>query len=163
MTVAIRPATPSDIPTVRRLIRALAEYEKKLHLATATEDDLRTLLFSPRPYGFAALAELNNVAAGILIWYFMASTFAGRPALFVEDVFVEPAHRGKGIGLALFRHAAKIARAENCVCMEWRVLNWNQAAIDFYHRLGAKESTEWKFMMLEGGVLVALSEGASDA
>ncbi|MBV9247913.1 MAG: GNAT family N-acetyltransferase [Acetobacteraceae bacterium] len=159
---AIRPANPSDTPAILRLIRGLAEYERKLHQAIATEAEIHALLFGPRPHAFAALAEENSAAVGLILWYYTVGTFSGRLGLFVEDVFVEPPHRGKGIGLALFRHVAAVARTENCICMEWRVLHWNQSAIDFYRRLGATPLTEWQTMDLRGDALTALAEGTRD-
>jgi GNAT superfamily N-acetyltransferase len=156
----LRRAVPSDVPDVLRLVRGLAKYEKKLHQATATEVDFDRLLFGPYPHIFAALAETGGTAAGVVLWYYTVGTFNARLGLFVEDVFVEPAHRGKGIGLALFRHVARAALSEGCVCMEWRVLNWNRPAIDFYHRLGAAPISEWQTMELRGDALTRL--GAND-
>ena len=91
------------------------------------------------------------------LWYYTLSTFAGRTRLFVEDVFVEPAHRGTGIGYALFRHMAQVALAEGCNGMEWRVLNWNQPAITFYHRIGAAPVTDWTTNRLSGEALATLA------
>jgi GNAT superfamily N-acetyltransferase len=139
-----------------RLVRGLAEYEKALHHATASEDDFHRLLFGQRPLAWAALAEIGGVAVGVVLWYYSISSFAGRPKLFVEDVFVEPAHRGAGIGLALFRHVARIAVIERCWCMEWRVLNWNQPALNFYRQLGANPVTDWTTQQLRGDALAAL-------
>ncbi len=156
----LRDATPADLPDIHRLLRGLAEYEQLLHLATATEADLQNLLFGPQPFAFAVIAETERRTVGTLLWLHTISTFAGRPGIFVEDVFVEPAHRGKGIGLALFRHVAAIAHARNYICLEWRVLNRNAPALAFYRQLGAKPITEWQTMELRGAALAALAEGA---
>jgi GNAT superfamily N-acetyltransferase len=155
----IRSCTPTDVPDVLRLVRALAEYEKLAHLAVATADDLHRALFGARPFAEAALAETAGGAVGVVLWFFSFSTFAGRPKLFVEDVFVAPAHRGNGIGLALFRHAARAALAAGCIGMEWTVLTWNQPALDFYQRLGAQPVTGWQTQQLRGDALAALGAG----
>ncbi len=157
---ALRDATPTDVADVLRLVRALAEYENLLHQVTATEADIANLLFGSRPFARAAVAETDGRIVGMVLWYHTASTFTGQLGVYVEDVFVEPDHRGKGIGLALFRHVARAALAENCICMEWRVLTWNQPSIDFYHKLGAKQLTDWHTMDLRGEALTKL--GAAD-
>ncbi len=156
MTFALRNAAAGDAADVLRLVRGLAEYEKLLHHVTATETDIHRLLFGPRAFVRAALAEADGRAVGLVLWYHTAGTFSGKLGVYVEDVFVEPAYRGKGIGLALFRHVARSALAEGCVCMEWRVLTWNQPSIDFYHKLGAKQLTDWHTMELRGDALTEL-------
>lgn len=163
MTPLLRPATEADLPDILRLIRGLAAYEKLLHKAVATEEDLRALMFGPRAHAHAimAIAEPGQAAVGIAIYYYTISTFAGRPGLFLEDIFVEPAYRGLGLGLALFRELAQVAVAENCVSIEWRVLDWNQPAIDFYERLGATRMTEWHVRQLQGDALASLAKGHS--
>jgi GNAT superfamily N-acetyltransferase len=158
----LRPAAPADLPDILRLIRGLAEYEHKLHETTVTEADLRTLLFGPTPRAYVVLAEIaGHPPVGIAVFYYTISTFAGRAGLFLEDLFVDPAHRGTGIGLALLRHLAARAVAENCNIIEWRVLDWNQPAIDFYQRLGARQDRDWLPRQLSGDALVALAEGTS--
>ena len=159
----LRSAVEADLPDIRRLILGLADYEKLRHKAVATEADLCSLMFGPRALAHAILAQREPATrpVGIAIYYFTISTFAGRPGLFLEDIFVEPAHRGAGIGLALFRRLARIAVAENCVSVDWRVLDWNQPAIDFYERLGATRMTEWHVRQLQGDALAALAEGSS--
>ena len=153
----LRPATPADAATVFGLVRALAEYERLAHQVTATEAHFARALAGPAPRAHAVLAEAGGEAVGLALWYYTFSTFAGGPDLFLEDLFVAPTHRGLGIGLALFRHLARIAQADSCRRMEWRVLDWNQPAIDFYHRLGARPMQDWSVMRLERDALAALA------
>ena len=155
----LRPATPTDVPEVLRLIRALAEYERLLHEATATEDDLRKALFGPLPRVHAVLAEIDRTPVGLALFYFTFSTFKARPNVFLEDLFVDPAYRSAGIGLALMRHVAQRALAENCRRIEWRVLNWNQPSIVFYQRIGSEPIDDWHTRQLGGDALVALAKG----
>ncbi|PPQ25881.1 GNAT family N-acetyltransferase [Rhodopila globiformis] len=155
----LRPATPADLPEIVRLIRALAEYEHLLHETTVTDDDLREPLFGPLPRAHAILAEADGRPVGLALFYYTFSTFKARSNIFLEDLFVEPAHRGAGIGLALMRHVARRAVAENCARLEWRVLNWNQPSIDFYQRIGAETMQDWHTRQLGGEALLALAEG----
>jgi GNAT superfamily N-acetyltransferase len=158
--VTLREATAADVPHIRRLTRALANYERLLHEAVATETDFHAAMFGPAPRAYAILAERpNQPPVGIALWYYTFSTFTGRPDIFLEDLFVEPAHRGTGIGLALLRRLAHRAVAENCRRIEWRVLNWNQPSIDFYRNLGATEMTDWHVRQLGGAALRALAQG----
>jgi len=161
---SIRAATEADVPDIVRLVRALAEYEKLLHEVVSTEDDFRQRLFGPCPVAHAVLAETGGRAVGLALWFYTFSTFTGRCDLFLEDLFVMPEHRGAGIGLALFRHLARIATQERCRRIEWRVLNWNQPAIDFYRRIGATPMTDWTVKRLEGAALATLAgrTGAND-
>lgn len=146
-----------------RLVRGLAEYEHKLQDAVVTESDLHALLFGSPPRAHAVLAEWpGQPAVGIALYYYTVTTFAGRSGMFLEDLFVEPEHRGAGIGLALLRHLAIRAVAENCKAIEWRVLTWNQPAIDFYQRLGAAELQGWQTRELGGAALIALAQGESE-
>ncbi len=155
----LRPAYECDLPDIVRLIRGLAEYEHLLHEATVTEDSLREPLFGPTPSARVILAQTNGHPAGIALFYYTFSTFTARSNIFLEDLFVEPAHRGAGIGLALMRHLAQRAIAENCRFVEWRVLNWNQPSIDFYERIGSEPITGWHTRKLGGEALAALAEG----
>jgi len=154
----LRTATPADIPDVLRLVRGLAEYEQLLDRVTATEADFAQALFGPRPLAEAMLAEVETRAVGIAIWYYLFSTFTAQPMLYLEDIFIEPTYRGQGIGLALFRRLAQIARAGNCLSMEWSVLNWNQPAIDFYRRIGARPVTDWTLQRLDAKGIAALAD-----
>ncbi len=160
-TPVIRPAQPDDTTHVLRLIRGLAEYEQLLHICTTTEAQLHEALFGPRPRIHAALATVAENPVGLALFYYTFNTFRAHRNLFLEDLFVEPAHRGIGIGLALMRHLAQRAVAENCARIEWRVLNWNRPSINFYQRLGAKTITDWQTHQLGGKALVALAEGTS--
>jgi GNAT superfamily N-acetyltransferase len=157
--VTLRPAAPADLPEIVRLIRALAEYEHLLHETTVTEDDLREPLFGPLPRAHAILAETGGRHVGLALFYYTFSTFKARSNIFLEDLFVEPAYRGAGIGLAMMRHVARRAVAENCARMEWRVLNWNQPSINFYKRIGAEMMQDWHTQQLSGEAFVALAEG----
>jgi GNAT superfamily N-acetyltransferase len=155
----LRPATVLDLPAIVRLIRGLAEYEHLLHETSVTEDDLRDILFGPVPRAYVTLAETAGKAVGIALFYYTFSSFKARSNIFLEDLYVEPAHRGSGIGLALMRDVAQRTVTENCGLLEWRVLEWNQPSIDFYQRLGANKMTDWQTRQLGGEALIALAEG----
>jgi GNAT superfamily N-acetyltransferase len=157
----LRPARPDDTQAILRLIRALAEYERLSHEVTASGAGLHEALFGPVPHAHAILAEVDGNPVGLALFYYTFSTFKARTNIFLEDLFVEPAHRGTGIGLALMRHLARRAIAENCRRIEWRVLNWNQPSIDFYQRLGAEPIDDWHTRQLGGDALAALAEGTS--
>jgi GNAT superfamily N-acetyltransferase len=159
MTPTLRPTTPADIPTLHRLMRDFATYEKLDHRFKITETELHGVLFSPNPALASILAEMNGSTVGFAIWFFLFGTFSGRYALFVEDIYIEPSHRGHGIGLALFRHMARIAVERDCTDMQWNVLDWNAPAIEFYRRIGAKRVRGWIPQQLSGAALIALAEG----
>jgi GNAT superfamily N-acetyltransferase len=158
-TYALREARRADVADVLRLVRGLAEYEQLLDHMTATEADFAHALFGSRPLAEAMLAEVENRAVGVAIWYYLFSTFTAQPMLYLEDIFVEPAYRGHGIGLALFRRLAQIAREKTCLYMEWSVLNWNRPAIDFYRRIGARPVTDWTVQRLDAKGIAALADG----
>jgi GNAT superfamily N-acetyltransferase len=122
---------------------------------------VREALFGSVPRAHAIVADVGGETVGLALFYYTLNTFKIRSNIFLEDLFVEPAHRGSGIGLALMRHLAQRAVAENCGRIEWRVLNWNQPSIEFYHRIGAQPIQDWHTLLLGGGALVALSEGTS--
>jgi GNAT superfamily N-acetyltransferase len=161
--ITIRAAQPADVPVLLQLIRELAEYERLAHQVVATESDLSESLFAAQPaaHAYAVLAELDGKPAGFAIYFFNFSTFLSRPGLYLEDLFVRPALRRRGVGKALFRHLAQIAVERRCGRFEWSVLDWNQPAIAFYRSLGAVPLIEWTVFRLTGDSL--LHAARSDA
>ena len=155
----IRPATPEDIPAIARLIRALAEYEKLLDAAVATDDQLREHLFGPTPAAEVLMAEADNRAVGFALYFRTFSTFVGKPGLYLEDLFVEPEYRGRGFGKALLAALARIAVSRGYGRLEWAVLDWNAPSIRFYESLGAKPNSEWTTYRLAGDTLTKLAAG----
>ena len=156
----LRPTTPADIATLHRLMRDFAAYEKLEARFRITEPELHDALFAANPPLDSILVDADNATVGFALWYFTFGTFSGRYGLFVEDIYVEPAHRGRGIGMALFRHMARIAIQRGCSGMEWNVLDWNTPAIEFYRRIGARPVHGWVPQQLGGDALIALAEGA---
>ncbi|MGH7120450.1 MAG: GNAT family N-acetyltransferase [Acetobacteraceae bacterium] len=154
---SLRPAAPKDMATLLRLIRALAEYERLADEVHATEADLTTALFGPAPRSAALIAEVAGEAAGFALWFYTFSTFTGRPGLYLEDIYVTPEHRGRGIGHAVFRYLAHLAEAEGCARVEWSVLDWNAPALRFYAALGAELMSDWTVQRLSGRKLAALA------
>jgi GNAT superfamily N-acetyltransferase len=158
----LRPAVRDDLPDIARLVRGLAEYERLAHEFTAKEADFDALLFGADRVAEVTLAELpGRPPAGIALWYRTVNTFKGQTGLFLEDLFVEPEHRGNGIGRALLRHLARIAVERNYSVIEWRVLDWNEPSIGFYESLGARKMTDWHVRRLYGAALAALAGGAA--
>src|ERR1043166_918315 len=157
----IRAATESDVPLILELIRALATYERAPHEVTATPEILKETLFGKKPSAEVLLLFENDVAAGFALFFHNFSTWIGRPGLYLEDLFVRPEHRGKGYGRALLIHLAKIARERGCGRMEWAVLDWNEPAIQFYRKLGAKPMNEWTVFRLTRDGIAKLA-GAAD-
>lgn len=153
----IRPATPKDIPVILQLIHGLAEYEKASEQAVATAQDLLRDGFSGNPKFRVLIAEWAGQAVGFALFFYNYSTWVGRPGLYLEDLFVRPEHRGKGIGKALLVHLAKIAVEEGCGRFEWQVLDWNTPAVEFYKSLGARTLDEWSTMRLSGEALKKLA------
>ena len=159
----IDPATPGDTAQLLALIHALAEYERLTAICTSTEADLREALFGPRPFAEALLAwtDGERTAAGFALYFSTYSTFLGRPGLWLEDLFVRPERRGAGIGRALIRRLAAIARSRGCGRFEWSVLDWNGSAIRFYESLGASILPDWRIVRVTGEALGRLAEGAT--
>lgn len=155
MALTLRPATAADVPLILSFIRALGDYEKLAHEVVATEEQLARTLFpaDTAPAAHCVLAFADAEPAGFALYFFNYSTFLARPGLYLEDLFVQPAFRGRGIGKALLLHLAKIANARGCGRMEWSVLDWNQPAIDFYESLGARRMQEWQICRLTGDSL----------
>jgi GNAT superfamily N-acetyltransferase len=139
----ILPATEADVPLILDLIRGIAEYEKLSHEVVATEELLREHLFGSRPAAEVLIARIEDTAVGFALYFQNFSTFVGRPGIHLEDLFVRPEYRGKGIGRALLTAVAKIAAERKCGRLEWSVLDWNEPAIKFYATLGAKPMSEW--------------------
>jgi GNAT superfamily N-acetyltransferase len=139
----IRSAQPADIPEILRLIHALAAYEKLEHMAVGTEAALHDALFGQRRAAETLVAEHDGRAVGFALFFTTFSTFLCKPGLYLEDLFVEPAHRGRGIGKALLAALAALARDRGCGRLEWRVLDWNEPSIRFYESLGAALMKEW--------------------
>lgn len=148
MAHSIRAARPGDGAEIIRLIKALAEYEKLADMAVGTAGHLEAQLFGPRPSAEAILAEVGGRAVGFALYFATFSTFLCKPGLYLEDLFVEPAHRGHGLGKALLRHLAALAMERGCGRFEWRVLDWNTPSIRFYESLGAKILPEWHLVRL---------------
>lgn len=157
----IRPAIPQDTPVIARLIRGLAEYERLADKVELDEDRLREHLFGPRPFAEVLLAEDNGSVVGFALFFHNYSTFAGRPGLYLEDLFVEPDHRGKGHGRALLAEVARRAVERGCGRMDWVVLNWNKPAIDLYNAMGAVPMNDWTGYRLTGAALIALSKSTA--
>jgi len=157
----IRKATPDDIPLILEFIRELAEYERAPAEAVATPDDLRRDGFSGEPRFFVEIAEWDGEPAGFALWFFNYSTWQGKPGLYLEDLFVRPRFRKKGIGKALLVHLARVAVEKGCGRYQWQVLDWNTPAVEFYESLGARVMKEWLTMRVTGEALEKLAEQAS--
>jgi GNAT superfamily N-acetyltransferase len=153
----IRNARADDIPLILQFIRELAEYERAPEQAVATAEDIRRDGFSANPKFRVLIAEWGGEAAGFALFFYHYSTWLGRPTLFLEDVFVRPRFRGKGIGKTLLLRLAKVAVEEGCGRFEWQVLDWNTPAIEFYQSLGARVMKEWLTMRVSGDELVRLA------
>ncbi len=149
----IEPASEADVPLVLRMIQALAEYEKLGHEVVATEAGLRETLFGSRRFAEAVIAYAGSEPVGFALFFHTFSTFRGAPGIYLEDLFVEPAWRGRGFGHKLFAHVAAVASARGCHRMEWSVLDWNELAIAFYRRAGARAMDEWTVFRLTGDAL----------
>jgi GNAT superfamily N-acetyltransferase len=144
----IRQATAQDTAVICQLIRDLAEYERLSHEVVLDESRLREHLFGARPFAHVLLVEHDGEVIGFAFYFYTYSTFLGRPGIYLEDLFVRPAHRGKGYGKALLDRLARIAVDEGCGRVEWAVLNWNEPAIRFYQALGARPKNEWTIYRL---------------
>ena len=155
----IRPATPDDTAAIAALIRGLAEYERLTEYVKLDEARLREHLFGPRPYAEVLLAEEAGAVVGYALFFPVYATFRGEPALYLEDLFVRPGHRGKGHGKALLRELARLAVERGYPRMDWAVLNWNEPALRFYRALGAVPMSEWTVYRLQGEALAAAAKG----
>ena len=158
--LSIRPATANDAQLLTTLILELAEYDRLRAEAAVTAEDIARDGFGPRPKFRAVIAESDGQVAGYALFFEFYSSFQGRTGLFLDDIFVRPQFRHKGIGKALLAHVASIAWNENYFCMRWEVLDWNKPAIDFYSNLGAVFLDEWKSVMLVGDALQSAADSA---
>jgi GNAT superfamily N-acetyltransferase len=153
MSLTIRPAVPGDEALVLAFILALAEYEKLLDCVVATEDSVRAALFGPNPRVFCDIAEADGEPAGFALWFYNYSTFLARSGIYLEDLFVKPQFRGRGIGKKLLVNLAARASREGCGRLEWSVLDWNSPSIAFYESLGARPQDGWTVYRLTGEAL----------
>lgn len=154
---SIRAATPADCAEILRLIHALAVYEKLEHMAGGTEQKLRECLFGPRPAAETLIAESCGKAVGFALFFTSFSTFLCKPGIYLEDLFVEPTHRGAGIGKALLKRLAALAKERGCGRLEWRVLDWNEPSIRFYQSLGASLLEEWILVRMTEAEFTAMA------
>jgi GNAT superfamily N-acetyltransferase len=160
MTLTIRAAVAADVPQILAFIRALAEYERAPDAVIATEEGLLRDGFGSNPYYQCLIAELDGKPAGFALYFFEYSTWLGRPGIYLEDLFVPPELRGRGIGKALLTRVAAIALEKGCLRLKWAVLDWNTPAIDFYRAMGAEFMDEWRTVRLTGEALARLAEPA---
>ena len=158
MSLSIRSVRPGETGLVLQFVRELAEYEKLTHECVATEAMLDAALFGERPLIFCEFAEWNGEAVGFALWCLNFSTFSGKTGLYLEDLFVRPSHRGKGIGKALMIHLAKRCTGNGWGHFQWSVLDWNTPSIDFYKSLGAVMLDEWTGVRVSGDALRRLAE-----
>ena len=165
MTVTIRPATKADLPLIAQLIRDLADYERLASEVRFDETVLGEKLFGNNgghgPYAEVLIGELDGAVQGFALFFHNFSTFEGKPGIYLEDLFVRPAARGSGLGKALLAQLAALALARDCARLEWSVLDWNEPAIGFYRKLGARLMDEWTVMRLDGADLARLGAGSA--
>ena len=157
MSFTIRAGERSDVPVIADLIRGLARYERLEHEVETTPERLEKTLFGPHRYAETLLAEEDGEAIGFALFFHNYSTFLARPGVYLEDLFVREAHRGKGVGKALLARLAAIAVERECGRLEWAVLDWNKDAIGFYERLGARPNSDWTVYRLTGDALRGLA------
>lgn len=153
----IRNAVPADVPVILSFIRKLAEYERLSHEVTATEEGLRATLFGERRNAEVIIGYEHGQPVGFALFFHNYSTFLGRPGIYLEDLFVDVEHRGKGYGRALLAHLARLTRERNCGRLEWSVLDWNEPSIRFYKSLGAVPMDEWTIYRVTGEALDKLA------
>jgi len=156
----IRKATVDDIPLILEFIRELAAYERAPQEAVATPEDLRRDGFSAAPRFYVDIAEWDGEPVGFVLWFFIYSTWQGKPGLYLEDLFVRPRFRRRGIGKGLLVHLARVAVEQGCGRYQWQVLDWNRPAIEFYESLGAQSLPEWLTMRVSGEALRSLAGAA---
>ena len=155
----LRPARPEDLPAIVGLITELAVFEKLEHLVVVTPASLQPHLFGPRPVAEAVVGEVGGQVVAFALFFTNFSTFLGQPGLYLEDLYVQPAHRGTGLGKALLQHLGALAVERGCGRFEWSVLDWNQRAIDFYEAMGATVMPDWRICRVAGDRLAAFKRG----
>ena len=153
----IKAATASDAPVILSFIKKLAVYEKLADEVTATEDTLRETLFGERRYAEVIIGYHRNEPVGFALFFHNYSTFLGRPGIYLEDLYVDEQHRGKGFGKALLAHLARLTKERNCGRLEWSVLDWNEPSINFYKSLGARPMDDWTIFRVTGESLDKLA------
>lgn len=153
MNAELRPATEADTPALAALIRELAVFERLEHLMVATPEDLSRHLFGPRSAAEAVVAEVDGRVVAFALFFGNFSTFLGKPGLYLEDLYVQPAHRGSGLGKALLKHLGRLAVERGCGRFEWCVLDWNRHAIEFYEAMGATVLPDWRLCRVTGEAL----------
>jgi GNAT superfamily N-acetyltransferase len=154
----IREGKPDDVSTILRFIRELAEYERLLHEVEATEAQLARTLFGENTVASVLIAEVDDLPVGFALYFYNYSTFLAKPGIYLEDLYVQPQARGRGIGKALLKHLAQLAVREDCGRLEWRVLDWNEPSIAFYKSLGAKPLDDWTTYSVAGKALYDLAQ-----
>lgn len=162
-SITIRPATRDDVPLVLQFIRDLARYEKLEHEVSASEAELREALFGERRHAEVVFACSDGNPVGFALFFHNFSTFKGRPGIYLEDLFVRPEARGRGIGKRLLAHLARTAVERRCARLEWAVLDWNEPSIGFYRSLGAVPMDEWTIFRLTGAALERLADSPAAA
>ena len=160
MALILRAATPADIPQILTFIKGLALYERAPHEVTATPEGLLRDGFGPQPFYHCLIAEDDGAPAGFALFFFNYSTWKGQPGVYLEDLYVEPEFRGRGIGKALLKRVAAFAVDRGCQRLQWEVLDWNTPAIDFYRAMGAEFLDEWRNVRISGEPLTRLAAGA---
>jgi GNAT superfamily N-acetyltransferase len=156
VSLTLADATPQDVPALLAMITELADFERLAHEVVATEASLADGLFGPRAVAGTVIARVDGEVAGFALYFSSFSTFLGRSGVYLEDLFVRPAFRGRGVGKALLGHLARLAVARGCGRMEWAVLNWNRRAIRFYEALGARPVDGWTVYRLDRAALEAM-------
>ncbi|WP_240222021.1 GNAT family N-acetyltransferase [Rheinheimera hassiensis] len=155
--ISLRLATPQDVPVILTFIQGLAEYERLSDQVVATEEKLQQTLFGHKAYAEVVIAEYDNKAAGFALFFHNYSTFLAKPGIYLEDLFVSPEYRGKGLGRVLLSYLAQLAIDRDCGRLEWSVLDWNQPAIDFYQAQGASMLHDWRINRVTGASLQQLA------
>ena len=154
----IRPAVENDAGTIFSLVKELADYERLTHEVVATENDIRRSLFGERPFAEALIGEYERTPISFALFFYNFSTFIGKPGIYLEDLYVKPEYRSKGLGRKMLAYIARLAIKRNCGRFEWSVLDWNTPAIRTYDRLNAKPMQDWILYRLTGGALAELAK-----